>query len=185
MHEKMTTLILDYLTCLLSLCQPKVVTHIFAKNLFLCLNFRAVQTPVFSPPAENFKLVCKFVKIGIFYSLKWKHHLCFLFKNLTLRILGINILLFVICIMHGIFVLQNETHFLFWKNIKVLFKINGRADTPQTTIHALRNITTLAEVHVRNFPMLNHSRPTWCKTELVTFIQYTACMQQTKQQGKY
>ena len=59
-------------------------------NIFmfeLKLYTRAVQTPVFLPPApvpapakktpapaENFKLVCKFVKIGNFYSLKWKHH---------------------------------------------------------------------------------------------------------------
>ena len=56
----------------------------------LFFSVRAVQTPVFSPPAparktpapaENFTLVCKFVKIGNFYSLKWKHHLCFLFDT--------------------------------------------------------------------------------------------------------
>ena len=72
----------------------------FASIDIVLLKYRAVQTPVFSPPApapakknsgsgkktpapkENFKLVCKCVKIGNFYSLKWKHHLCFSFNTL-------------------------------------------------------------------------------------------------------
>ena len=63
----------------------------------------AVQTPVLSPPAprknsgsekktpapaENFRLV-QISQNWNFYSLNWKHHLCFF---LTLRILRINIL---------------------------------------------------------------------------------------------
>ena len=61
------------------------------------LGISAVQTPVLSPPAlakktpapgKKLRLrqkilgLCKFVKIGNFYSLNWKHHLCFLFNTL-------------------------------------------------------------------------------------------------------
>ena len=60
----------------------------------------AVQTPVFSPPApapapaketsapgKKLRLrqkilgLCKFVKVGNFYSLNWKRLLCFLFNT--------------------------------------------------------------------------------------------------------
>ena len=61
-------------------------------------------------PAENFKLVCKFVKIEKFYSLKWKHHLCFLLK---LRILRINVNMhnarYCICKMRRISLLEKHT----------------------------------------------------------------------------
>ena len=69
------------------------------KNYFLVV-VSAVQTPVFSPPApapapaketpapgKKLRLrqkilgLCKFVKVGNFYSLNWKRLLCFLFNT--------------------------------------------------------------------------------------------------------
>ena len=81
----------------------------------------AVQTPVLSPPApapakktpapakktpapgKELRLLqkilglCKFIKIGNFYSLNWKRHLCFLFNTSHSSHQH-----FVICMMHGI-----------------------------------------------------------------------------------
>ena len=77
---------------------------------------RAVQTPVFLPPApvpapakktpapaENFKLVCKSVKIGNFYSLKWKHHLCFLILHFALTFCNMHDARYCICKTRRIF----------------------------------------------------------------------------------
>ena len=86
----------DRLTASKSCCTNNVVFVLVLCKLRFChLRLRLRQKKL--RLRQKILGLCKFVKIGNFYSLNWKRHLCFLFNTSHSSHQH-----FVICMMHGI-----------------------------------------------------------------------------------